>query len=100
MRKLYAKPTDPNAPPWEKGERLVKALTMKIFTPGNKKALTRVVRAPAGKGLNFDGIQAELQTMADRIERQWPTEEYAMVATGPASFNFVWRKTKEPEAAA
>ena len=82
------------------GDPLVKAITLRIFTPQNKRVTTRTIRAPHGQGISAEGIEAELRVMADRIERQWPTEEYGLVPTGPTSFNFVWRKTKEPEAAA
>ena len=83
-----------------KGDPMVKAITVKVFLPKNTRAVTRILRAPARQGFTYEGISAHLRTTADNIEKQWPNEEYALVETGPTSFNFVWRHTKEPETAA
>jgi hypothetical protein len=81
MRKLIAKD----------GQQIFKAVHLKIFFPGNKKAHRQTVRAPYGQAFNAEGIERLLRDAADQIEKKWPTEQYALVALGPSSFNFVWR---------
>ncbi len=79
---------------------VVKALKLKVFTPGNKGGFVRTVRAPKGRRFTEDGIEGVLVQMAGEIEKQWPNEEYSLVPIGAGAFNFVWRSTKVPEPAA
>jgi hypothetical protein len=76
------------------GEPLFKAIQVKVFSPANKRSCLQVHRAPQGQGISAQGIDTILAQTAEKIERTWPSEEYGLVAIGPTSFNFVWRKSK------
>jgi hypothetical protein len=77
------------------GEVLVKRIHVKVFLPQNRRRLVRHVCAPDGRGFSWHDINAQLRAISDQIEKEWPGEEYAMVPTGPDSYNFVWLRTKE-----
>lgn len=66
-----------------------------IFYPGNKRKKRIVHRPQPGMGFVTDkGVDMVLVKTADQIDKAFPNEEYGMVQTGPASFNFVWRKSR------
>jgi len=79
------------------GETLYKKVKAKIFARGNQKHFVREWRAPAGKGINEDGVAKWLKSLADAIEKNWPGHEYRMAELGPASFNFIWVREIESE---
>jgi hypothetical protein len=81
----------------ESGELLAKSVRIKIFTPGNKRAVTRVHLAGSGRGIGVDGVDGLLKRTADKIEQQWPAEEYSLVQVGPFAFNFVWRASQSEQ---
>lgn len=83
----------------EHGEPLVKAVTLKIFQPGNRKSAKQVYRAPAGKGYAPEAVERILLRTANLIEKQLPTEEYHLVPIGPAAFNFVHAGRRAEEVA-
>lgn len=66
-----------------------KNIRVRIFLPGNKKSQRQTITAPAGKEWNDSGIESCLERIADNIEKQFPQEEYKLVALGSAEFNFV-----------
>lgn len=73
----------------KEGDPLVKAVTVKVFEPGNKKYFRMVQRAPKKQGYTPEGVSKILVKTADVIERQWPGQEFRLVVIGPAAFNFV-----------
>jgi len=74
------------------GEQIYKKVKAKIFFPGNQKHVVKELRAPVGKGVNAEGIDNWLKSLAEAIEKQFPGHEYRLVTLGPASFNFVWER--------
>jgi hypothetical protein len=65
-------------------------LTIKVFSPGNRKHKTFMIKCPPGSHLKADGEDEVLKQFADRIERTWPHEEYAVREVGRGAWNFVW----------
>jgi hypothetical protein len=76
------------------GERLYKHMIVKVFLPGNNRAVIWRMNAPNGKGFTVDAMEAELVRVAERVEQHFPAHEHRLVPVGPCRFNFVWEKEK------
>jgi hypothetical protein len=76
------------------GERLYKRMFVKVFLPGNTRAVVWRVSAPNGKGFTATAMEEELGRIAERIEQHFPAHEHRLVPVGPCRFNFVWEKEK------
>lgn len=83
------------------GQKLYKAVVFTVFTPGNKSSRRYKVTAPAGKGFHAEGIEEQVGTAIDKVERWFPGHEYRLVPTGPTDFSFIWvcEKPADPAAA-
>jgi hypothetical protein len=75
----------------ESGAQLVREFRIKIFRPGNETAKVLKMRAPGGHGYSEKDIDAILELTADKIEKDFPGHEYALVPVSPVQFNFVHR---------
>jgi hypothetical protein len=76
-------------------ETIYKRVVMRVFLPGNKKSVVVQNVAPPGRGFSATAIDSMLDEMGKRIEKQYPDQEYRMVALSPNRFNFVWECAKE-----
>jgi hypothetical protein len=72
------------------GERLFKAVDICVITPDKKRIRERHL-APPKHGVTAEGIDALLAEVAEKIEKNWPGVDYAVVPLGAARFNFVPR---------
>jgi len=76
------------------GELLFRTLKVKIFTPHNLKARSFILRAEGNKAFTREGIDAQLDHIAQQIEEQYPEHEYRLIPIGGGIFNFVWQAEK------
>lgn len=74
----------------EDGKQLFKCVTVRIFSPGNKKWGTRRHYAPPGRAITEQGVTEILDREATLVEKTFPQHEYRLVKLGPNRFNFVW----------
>jgi hypothetical protein len=75
-----------------------KTVTIRIFNIGNGGKTTRKFHAAQGKVYSEADIDDLVERVAEDLERRLPQEEYSLVQVGPASFNFVWRGSRVPDA--
>jgi hypothetical protein len=67
----------------------LKQIQVKIFEPGNKKSLSHTYRAPQGAAFAPEAIEHLLHRLCENVEKEYPGEDYKLIAVGPSSFNFV-----------
>ena len=78
---------------------IIRSVKMKVFAPGNKKAMTLRTVAKAGHHFTAANIEKVLAEFVDKLDTAMP-DKYRMVQTGRAEFNFVRiEKPLEPEPA-
>lgn len=75
-----------------------KTITIRVFNVGNDGKTTRKFRAAPGKAYTEAHIDDLLYRVAEDLEKRFPREEFELVKVGPASFNFVWRSTRQAPA--
>lgn len=87
-----------------KGHRLYRRVEIKVVFPKNTLPPKTVVqRAPAGKGINEEGINEILLAMADQLENLYPWWEFEYIeVTAPTRtarfvFSFKGYSTKNPQ---
>lgn len=76
----------------KQGEILYKRVTATIELPERKRTVGKSLVAPPGKGITSDEIERWLKAMVGAVEAQFPQHEYSLVAFGPTTFKFVWRR--------
>jgi len=66
----------------------IQTITLKIFSPGNKKADTQRIVAGPGRHFTAANIETILAKVGEKVDAEFP-DQYRLVAIGPAAFNFV-----------
>lgn len=82
----------------KEGNTLHKRVMIRIFDVGNKTAVTQRFVAVSGKGYSEEAIEKMLEACAENLEQRRPNDEYEIVQVDSASFNFVWRGSRVPDA--
>lgn len=77
------------------GEILYKKIVATIELPGGKKTVGKALVAPPGKGITSAEVERWLEAMVNAVSAQFPNHEYSLVAFGPTTFKFVWRRGPE-----
>lgn len=67
----------------------IKHLEFKLCAPGLKRPLRNTMHAPNGKAFTASGVENIITALADRIEKQFPADEFRLVPIGRGKFNFV-----------
>jgi hypothetical protein len=67
---------------------LIQAIEIKLFQPGNKKAVTGRIVAGPGRHFTAANVEAALREYAEKVEAAMP-DRYRIVQVGRAAFNFV-----------
>ncbi len=75
---------------------LHKQVHFKIFWPGNKRRTMQALRAKPGESFTAEQIEWLVERVAQHVKTWFPGHEYSLVPLGPAQFNFVWEREKEP----
>lgn len=82
----------------KEGDRLYHCVIIRIFNVDNNGKVTKRFVAGPGKGYSFEQIEKMLEHFAEDLERRLPEHDYQIVQITPASFNFVWRGRRAPDA--
>ena len=77
----------------EKGEKLVRRVTIKLFNPEGK-VLSKTYRCPPTKGFNESGISQIIEHTAKHLESTLPHCEFRMVELPGPQFNFIYAGLK------
>jgi hypothetical protein len=67
---------------------LIRTVKLKLFMPGNKKAVTHTMVSGPGRHFTAANIEQILAGFVAKVEAAMP-DRYRMVVVGPATFNFV-----------
>ena len=67
---------------------IIRTVKMKVFQPGNKKAMTLRTIAQPGHHFTAANIEKVLAEFVDKLDTAMP-DKYRMVQIGRAEFNFV-----------
>lgn len=69
----------------------MRKIVFKVFDSANRRVLRRVViAAPKGKRFTPKGVDDNLESFVNELDRKVPGHQYRLVQVGPAEFNFVW----------
>jgi hypothetical protein len=67
---------------------LIRSVKLKLFKPGNKKAVVQRVVAPKGHHFSAANIEKILSEFVAKVEAAMP-DRYRLVQVGAAEFNLV-----------
>lgn len=67
---------------------IIRCVKVKVFHPGNKRAVTHRTIAPKGKHFLAEHVEQILKGYVDKVEAAAP-DQYRMVQVAPGEFNFV-----------
>lgn len=70
------------------GERLYRAIEVKVFHLGNKEHVVKKLRAPSHRGFEKAAIDKTVEEYAERLD-EGSQLEYRMVEIAPNRFNFI-----------
>jgi hypothetical protein len=69
----------------------MRRIILKVFDSANKRVVRRIViAAPKGKRFTPKGVDDNLASFCEELERKLPSHLYRLVQVGPSEFNFVW----------
>lgn len=75
----------------EGGMPLAKVISIRVFAEHNKGSQLFRYHARRGCGFTSHEIEKYLESVADQMEKRFPSNEYELVPLGFARFNFVWK---------
>jgi hypothetical protein len=78
----------------KKGNPLFEKLEVKFIVGDTVKK--RVMKAPAPPYYTEENIQAQLELIADELEKKFPQVNWRMAELGPDRFNFIGEERARP----
>ncbi|HWJ40450.1 MAG TPA: hypothetical protein VNT29_04935 [Candidatus Limnocylindrales bacterium] len=73
------------------GAQLFRKIQIRVFSEHNAGSQLFWQNARPGHGFTEYEIDRYLESVADQVEKRFPTFEYELVRLGQAHFNFVWK---------